>query len=84
VSCVQIGDGAVICLAGPQREIHREELGERWCFRCRKRREFIYTVVADTEPSYYEPNPFIRCAACNTTDGDLGFGRMREWCYETA
>lgn len=68
-----------ICRPGPMEEIHRESDGERWCFKCRKRREFIYTVTAEIEPSYYDPNPAIRCGTCNTYNGDLGFGRIREW-----
>lgn len=61
------------------REVHRESLGERWCFRCRKRREFLYIVTAPVAPSYYGPNPSIRCASCDQIDGDVGFGGGREW-----
>lgn len=53
--------------------------GERWCFVCRKRREFYYIVTAPVEPSYYGPNPDIKCGHCKTSDGDLFPGREREW-----
>ena len=51
----------------------------RWCFKCRKRREFVFVVMAEIEPSYYEPNPFVRCVVCKTDDGDCFPGRYREW-----
>lgn len=78
---LDLGDGMVahINYRGATKEIHRESLGERWCFTCRKRREFFYIVTADVEPSYYDPNPSIRCAHCNTDDGDCFPGRYREW-----
>lgn len=68
-----------INFADPNKVVHHENLGERWCFRCRKRREFLYLVTADVEPSYYGPNPSVRCAECNLVDGDLFPGREREW-----
>lgn len=62
------------------REVRRESEGVRWCFGCRKRREFFFVV---TEPvrrlSYYGPNPSIRCGTCDLVDGDLFPGRSREW-----
>ena len=70
---------AHICYGPPMKEIHREDLGERWCFVCHKRREFAYIVTAPTEPSYYGPNPEIKCLACESMDGDLFPGRSREW-----
>jgi hypothetical protein len=36
-------------------------------------------VTAPVGPSYYGPNPSIRCASCGTTDADLFPGRVREW-----
>lgn len=67
-----------ICRGPALEEIHREFVGERWCFICRKRVEFLYIVTAPVEPSYYDPNPSIRCASGHT-DGDIGFGGCREW-----
>lgn len=67
------------CRGPEMSEIHREDIGERWCFSCRQQARFIYMVHAPTEPSYYGPNPSIRCGNCGQIDGDCGFGRSREW-----
>jgi hypothetical protein len=67
-------------LRTPMKEIHREEIGERWCFVCRKRVQFLYLVHATVEPSYYDPNPSIECERGHS-DGDLFPGRIREWDY---
>ena len=65
---------------GPEmREVKRESKGEKWCFHCRKRREFWFIVTAPAEPSYYGPNADIRCGHCNTSDGDFFPGHEREW-----
>lgn len=72
-------DGGVICRSGPQKLIHHEHDGFRWCFRCRKQRDFWFDVWAEIEPSWYGPNPSIRCGCCSTVDGDLFPGRAREW-----
>lgn len=65
---------------GPEmREIKRESKGVKWCFHCRKRREFFFTVMAPVVPDYYGPNADIRCDHCNTSDGDLFPGNEREW-----
>lgn len=60
-------------------EVHRESDGERWCFRCRKRREFEYVITAPVELSYYGPTRQIECTHCHTTDGDCFPGTEREW-----
>ncbi len=62
----------------PQEEVVREDIGERWCFQCRKRREFQYVVMAPVGMSWYGPSPSIRCE-CGAIDGDLFPGREREW-----
>lgn len=65
---------------GPaMRKVKRDNLGERWCFKCRKRREFWFIVTAPVEPSYYGPNVDVRCGHCNTSDGDMFPGGYREW-----
>lgn len=69
---------AIICRE-PMEEIHRESVGERWCFCCRKQREFHYVIDAPIAMSYYGPNPYIQCSECRTMDGDLFPGRSREW-----
>jgi len=68
-----------ICRGPETAEIHREQLGERWCFVCRKRREFAYAVRAPIEPSYYGPNYSVVCHVCDTMDGDLFPGYSRDW-----
>ncbi len=63
----------------PQEEVVRKPMKESWCFTCRARRTFVYVVMAPIEPSYYGPQRSIRCAACDTVDGDVFPGGEREW-----
>ena len=71
---------SVVVCAPEMREVHRETVGVRWCFHCRERVEFVFVVLDTVEkPTYWDPIRAIRCSACNTTDGDCGFGRSREW-----
>lgn len=77
MSCVEIA-GAVVCGGGPMQELKREDLGERWCFVCRKRKPFVFLITAPIEPSYYEPNASVECDRGHY-DGDLFPGRYREW-----
>lgn len=64
----------------PMETIKDEPNGEpRWCFTCRKVREFRFIVRAPTEISYYGPEGDIKCGTCRTSDGDLFPGRFREW-----
>jgi hypothetical protein len=82
MSCqnIAIGDTLVHINYGPaMKEIRRDSEGVKWCFHCRKRREFFYIVVAPVEPSYYDPNVDIACGHCNTSDGDMFPGHIREW-----
>lgn len=69
----------IICRPGPMEEVYREELGERWCFVCRKRVPFTLTVMREVEISYYEPNPGIYCTPRGHLDGDCFPGTAREW-----
>lgn len=69
---------AIVCYE-PMEERKRESDGERWCFYCHKRREFLFIVTAPIGISYYGPNPSIRCSVCDTSDGDLFPGRERTW-----
>lgn len=78
MSCTRVGN-AVICHGGSQVELIRRNDGVRWCFSCRGRHEFEFILTGDAEPSYYEPNPSIRCTNCNADDGDCGFGSFRTW-----
>lgn len=66
----------------PQEEIRLNQLGERWCFGCRKRRQFEHVVTAPVEPSYYGPTHSVKCSGCGLVDGDLFPGREREWSEE--
>ena len=68
-----------ICRGPALIEVSRQSLGERWCFSCRKRREFLLTVRDSVEPSYYEPVTSVLCGVCGQVDGDCGFGTSREW-----
>lgn len=78
MTCEAYGN-VVICRPGAMERIVDKTDGERWCFKCREVREFRYTVDREIQPSYYGPNPAIRCGVCQVTDADLGFGRVREW-----
>lgn len=68
-----------ISWTGPTEVIHRESEGVKWCFQCRKRVEFEYTVTREIEPSYYDPNPSIHCVPAGHWNGDLFPGYTREW-----
>jgi len=69
----------IICYGPPMRESYRESQGEKWCFVCRKRRDFHFIIWVPTEPSYYGPNYAVRCDVCKKSDADLFPGREREW-----
>lgn len=82
MSCQTIDLGGTVVSInrpGATHEIHRESNGTHWCFRCRSRQEFFFIVTAEIEPSYYGPNPCVRCASCNADDGDCFPGTSREW-----
>lgn len=75
-----IGGDTVHINHGPEmREIKRESQGVKWCFKCRKRREFWFIVTAPAVPDWYGPNLDIKCGTCDTSDGDLFPCREREW-----
>ena len=68
-----------VCDAGPYEEIHRESIGQRWCFECRKRTEYFYVVTAPTDPmSWYGPTPGYKCGSCGK-DGYCFPGAWIEW-----
>lgn len=68
-------------------EIRRKPDGYRFCFVCRKRRDFVRVVTAPVIPEhptiddlpYYGPSTRIECTACRTMDGDCFPGTEREW-----
>lgn len=78
---VPIGDTVATICRGPAMEevVNRPDGEVRWCFVCRKRREFRYIVMAPTEPDWYGPHADVKCAHCRTSDGDLFPGRERVW-----
>jgi hypothetical protein len=61
------------------KEVHRERLGVRWCFVCRKRTEFVFIVKDTVEMSYWGPTASVECERRGHYDGDLFPGRYREW-----
>lgn len=75
--CVPFGN-ATVCFGPPMEEVRRDDLGERWCFTCRKRRPFAFVMTAPTEPSYYGPTASVHCDRGHG-DGDCFPGRYREW-----
>lgn len=75
--CVDYGS-VTVCYGPRMKEIRRDELGERWCFTCRKRRPFVFLVTASVEPSYYGPSVGVECDRGHY-DGDCFPGRYREW-----
>ena len=78
---------AVTITRGPQMEVTRDEKDgdERWCFKCRERREFRFIVRAPSVEDmmatggFYGPTASIECAKCGTDDGDCFPGRYRIW-----
>lgn len=76
-------DGEVvgtICGPGEMRRFRDEPNGDpRWCFTCRKVREFRFTVDDEIEPNYYGPIAAVRCGTCDTVDGDCFPGWSRRW-----
>ena len=77
--CVDYG-GVIVCHGPRMEDYRREDQGERWCFVCRSRRPFVMIYSAPVEPSYYGPEARIECDRGHY-DGDVGFGRVREWEY---
>lgn len=73
--CVEYDDGLTVCMAGPIRVLDTDDAGVRWCFRCRKRRQFTDTWTTDDNP-WYEPTMTRRCEHGHT-DGDLFPGWSR-------
>lgn len=63
----------------PMRVYSQRPDGERFCFVCRKRVAFTFTVMVPTDPeSYYGPSPSVECENGHW-DGDLFPGRHRTW-----
>jgi hypothetical protein len=81
--------GTIHILHTPMEEVSRKPNGERWCFVCRKRREFEHVItrpvldpnvpLEDQTGAWYGPTHQIECGTCHTVDGDCFPGREREW-----
>lgn len=67
-----------ISYSGPRKTLREDDLGEKWCFRCRTRRRFTEKLTAEIEPSYYDPIPEISCSEGHV-NGDLFPGWIRTW-----
>lgn len=67
-----------VCWTEPMVEVFRNPIGVKWCFVCRKRRQFEHVCDAPAELSWYGPVNRIECAVCRTRDGDCFPGRERE------
>lgn len=73
-------DGGLAISGTRMREFSRKPDGEtRWCFTCRKRRDFEKVISVPDGLSYYGPNGRIECTTCRTDDGDLFPGNYRIW-----
>lgn len=73
--CTEV-DGVVLC-GTDMVEHSRRSLGNRWCFRHRRRHEFWHVVMAPAGLSYYGPHVEIRGEVDDCTD--LFPGWTREW-----
>lgn len=72
--------GLTICYGPRMVETSNEKHGDdRWCFRCRKVRDFRLVVKSPIERSYYGPSVDVECGSCGLSDGDLFPGRYRMW-----
>ena len=61
------------------KEYSRIDLGERYCFKCRKRRNFTDVILVPIDSmSYYGPIDKIVCDVCGRQDTDLFPGWTRE------
>jgi hypothetical protein len=60
------------------KEYSRRSEGVHWCFRCRRRVEFEWVVMAPDGLSYYGPTAHMECTNCKSANGDLFPGWTRE------
>lgn len=76
MNCTGIETGA-LC-GPPMREIRREPVGVKWCFKCRKHLPHDWIGLATVELSYYEPTFRYDCSGCHQ-EHVLFPGLMRNW-----
>lgn len=71
--------GPVVICYDPVEEYARTSMGVKWCFKCRKRREFFWVCWRPTDRmSYYGPHGAVQDNVCETADSDLFPGWSRE------
>jgi hypothetical protein len=51
-------------IPGPTKVLREERADLRWCFQCRRRLPGTHVLLADEQPSYYEPVWAYRCDGC--------------------
>lgn len=72
----EVDEGFAIC-GTRMKEAHRDSMGVKWCFKCRKRHEFWWVVMVPDGMSYYGPHAEIHGVTDECTD--LFPGWSREW-----
>jgi hypothetical protein len=72
------GSGLVVCGPGEVKTLDTKPVGEKWCFVCRKRREFTDQCRVEAGITYYDPW-WTRTCSEGHFDGDLFPGYIREW-----
>jgi hypothetical protein len=63
----------------PMEEVYRRPYGLRFCFVCRRYRDFDVIVSAPLGLTYYGPTTSVECLHCRTVDGDCFPGTERCW-----
>ncbi|GAB3125861.1 hypothetical protein [Glaciibacter psychrotolerans] len=84
----QIAPAVIICHGPQMAESSRDSMGVRWCFKCRKRAEFTWVVMApvidwDNKASVYAamwgPTAHSECGCCDEHGGELFPGWTYRW-----
>ena len=71
--------GRLLCIVpGPSVVLRSTAPTPRWCFGCRAHLPHVDVLLADPEPSYYDPVWERKCSRCGQ-DRTLFPGRVREW-----
>lgn len=77
MSCRQFGN-VIVCGPGTLTVLQEKPIGERWCFKCRARVDFVDVLLGEVAPSWYAPQWGVKCVNGHE-DGDLFPGRYREY-----
>jgi hypothetical protein len=70
-----------VCGDGPHKELKRESVGVKWCFKDRAHLPHDFVIFGSVEPSYYGPWGRYDCSRCHQ-DHTVGFGGCREWDFD--